>query len=443
MRMGNPRKTLWVMSAAAALMALLVLTGCDSDGDNDDLRMERDAAQEESAALRMQLEMARTALADAEAAVTELESALETAAAASNMHVAELGVQLDMAREERDDAQAVVEALVMGSSLYKVTVTNKLAEELFAPIVVTDAMNDHLLFDGANYVTPEAEHQILTGEPHRVVMSIGEGRAAVGHGSAGPPGVLLPAGDYVSIRFTTDAAALRIIAMVAPTIYDDHFVSAVADVPMDDAVTVPLSRFDIGYDEEMMAVRLVAENAGTVMIERLVGHAADDEEDMMATFGYDVMITNGMSEDLLAPIVVTRVNDEHYLFDGMYVTDAAKDQILTGDPAMVVAAIGEGDTAVGHGSAGPPGVLLPPGDSVDIMFDTDATALRIIAMVAPTPSFPDNYVSAVVNVASLAMSGDYVKAPLTRFDIGDDEMTMDITQVDADMVIGSVTITRR
>jgi len=194
-----------------------------------------------------------------------------------------------------------------------------------------------------------------------VVMSLGEGRAAVGHGTDGPPGVLLPDGEYVSIRFTTDAAALRIIAMVAPTMYPDHFVSAVADVPMGDAVTVPLSRFDIGYDEEMMAVRLVAENAGTVTIERLVGQPADDEDDMMASFAYDVMITNGLSEEPLAPIVVTRVNDEHYLFDGMYVTDAAKHQILTGDPGMVVAAIAEGDTAVGHGTAGPPGVLLPPG----------------------------------------------------------------------------------
>jgi len=428
----------------SALAALLVLTGCGSDGDNDDLRMERDAAQEESAELQEQLEAARMALTNAETLVTELESALETAAEATNMHVAELGMQLEMAMEERDDAQAVVEALIAGSSLYKVTITNNLlpTEELFAPIVVTDAMNDHLLFDGANYVTPEAEHQILTGDPGMVVMSLGEGRAAVGHGTDGPPGVLLRPDDYVSIRFTTDAAALRIIAMVAPTIYPDHFVSAVADVPMGDAVTVPLSRFDIGYDEEMMAVRLIAENAGTVMIERLVGDPAAEEADMMAEFGYDVRITNDLSPELLAPIVVTRVNDEHFLFDGMYVTEAAEHQILTGDPGMVVAAVGEGDTAVGHGTAGPPGVLLPPGESVDIMFDTDATALRIIAMVAPT-IVPDNYVSAVVNVASLAMSGDYVKAPLTRFDIGHDEMTMDIDQVDADMIIGSVTITRR
>ena len=69
------------------------------------------------------------------------------------MQVADLTMQLDMAKDERDDAQAVVDALVMGDSLYKITVTNGLDDELFAPIVVTDALNDHLLFDGDNYVS--------------------------------------------------------------------------------------------------------------------------------------------------------------------------------------------------------------------------------------------------------------------------------------------------
>ena len=445
----NPRKILLVMSAMAALLALLVLAGCDSDdGDNDDLRMERDAALEESAAarqeataLRQQLDAARQALVDAEAIVTELESALEMAAEASNAQVAELTMQLEMATEERDDAQAAVDALVAGDNLYKITVTNGLDEELFAPIVVTDAMNDHLLFDGDNYVSDAAEHQILTGDPAMVVAAIMEGDAAVGHGSAGPPGVLLPAGESVTIRFATSAAALRILAMVAPTRYPDHFVSAVADAPMDETVTVPLSRFDIGHDEDTMSVRLFAENAGTVTIEHLAG-TADADADMAEAVAYDVMVTNGLSEEPLAPIVVTRVNDEHYLFDGAYVTDAAEHQILTGDPAMVVAEIMEGDAAVGHGTAGPPGVLLPPGESVTIMFETDATGLRILAMVAPT-MVPDNYVSAVVNVASLGMSGDSVTAPLTRFDIGHDEMTMDISLVDDDMTVGTVMITRR
>ena len=96
------------------------------------------------------------------------------------------------------------------------------------------------------------------------------------------------------------------------------------------------------------------------------------------------MVTNDLSEseELFAPIVVTRVNDEHYLFDGMYVTDEAKDQILTGSPMMVIGAIGADNAVAFHGDAGPPGVLLPAGESAPGMFDTDATALRIIAMVA-------------------------------------------------------------
>ena len=274
-----------------------------------------------------------------------------------------------------------------------------------------------------------------------VVGAIMEGDAAVGHGSAGPPGVLLPAGESVTIRFATGAAALRILAMVAPTRYPDHFVSAVADVPMDEPVTVPLSRFDIGHDEETMSVLLFAENAGTVTIERLVG-MADADAYMPDAVAYDVVVTNGLSDEPLAPIVVTRVNDEHVLFDGTYVTDEAEHQILTGEPGMVVAEIMAGDAAVGHGTAGPPGVLLPPGESVTIMFETDATAMRILAMVAPT-MVPDNYVSAVVNVASLGMPGDYVEAPLTRFDIGHDEETMDISLVDDAMAVGTVRITRR
>ena len=446
MKNRSPRKTLVVLAALAALMALLVLAGCGgggdgggdaSDGDNDGLRMERDAARAESAALRAQLDVARQALEDAEAIVIELETALEMAAEASNAHVAELTMQLEMARDERDDAEAVVEALVAGDSLYKITVTNGLDDELFAPVVVTDAMNDHLLFDGDNYVRAEAEHQILEGDPAMVVDAIMEGDSAVGHGSAGPPGVLLPAGESVTIRFATGAAALRILAMVAPTRYLDHFVSAVADVPMDEVVTVPLSRFDIGHDEETLSVRLFAENAGTVTIERLVG-MADAAAAVTEIFAYDVTVTNGASQEPLAPIVVTRVNDEHALFDGDYVTTAARRQILTGSPSLVVAAIAEGDTAVGRGAAGP----LQPGESVTIRFETDATALRILAMVEPT-MVPDHYVSAVVNIARLGTPGDDAEAPLSRFDIGDDEMTLDITRVHDDRDVGTVRITRR
>ena len=272
--------------------------------------------------------------------------------------------------------------------------------------------------------------------------------------------------------FEGNATALRILAMVAPTMVPDNYVSAVADVPMDGSVTVPLSRFDIGYDEmsmdnmRLMEISLVAENAGTVTIER-AGEDTVDNGDTMESRTYTVEVTNNLTEsgELFAPILVTRVNDERYLLDGTTVTEEAEHQILFGPPTMVIGAIPEGGATVFHGSAGPPGVLLPADMSAYGMFNTDATALRILAMVAPT-LVPDNYVSAVVNVASL-MPGESVTAPLTRFDVGHDEavsdhgdempdheampqmvhrhgdMMTDIILVDDDMTVGTVTITRR
>ena len=356
---------------------------------------------------------------------------------------------------------------------YKVTITNNLSDEYLAPIVVTHASNDGLLFNGDNYVTVAAEDQILHGAPNMVLDSIDEagGYAVADHGMEPKPDdpdarVLLGPGQSLVIMFEQDASALRILAMVAPTMVPDNYVSAVADVPMEEPVTVPLSRFDIGYDEMTMEISLVAENAGTVMIERVGESMADDGDmDMMDKASYTVEVMNDLAMEFFAPIVVTRVNDEHYLFDGSSVTAEAEHQILFGPPTMLVGAIGEGDATVFHGDAGPPGVLLPAGMSESGMFETDATALRIIAMVAPT-MVPDNYVSAVVNVASL-MSGDSVTAPLTRFDIGHDEavsdhtaempdhhgmspmvhrhgdMMTDIMLVDDDMTVGTVTITRQ
>ena len=357
--------------------------------------------------------------------------------------------------DEMMEEMMVPEPAPMG---YKVTITNNLADEYFAPIVVTHASNDGMLFTADNYVTAAAQDQILTGSPAMVIDAIGEGGAVFGHGMDPKPDdaealVLLGAGKSVDIMFEQDATALRILSMVAPTMVPDNYVSAVADVAdlmMGESITVPLSRFDIGYDEmdmdgmRLMEISLVGENSGTVTIERL-GETMADDGMMGYTATYTVEVTNELAGEPLAPIVVTRVNDEHHLFDGMYVTAAAEEQILTGSPAMVIDAIGMYNAVFFHGMTPKPDdptamVLLATGDSASGMFETGATALRIIAMVAPM-MVPDNYVSAVVNVANL-MSGDYVMAPLTRFDIGHDEMDMDIMQVGAGMTIGSVKITK-
>ena len=148
---------------------------------------------------------------------------------------------------------------------YTITVTNNLSEELLAPIVVTSAANDSHFFDG-NYVTPAAETQILTGDPMEVVASIGADEAAVGHGLDGPPGVLLAAGKSITFEFETDATSFRILAMVAPTMIPDNYVSNVVDVHAKETVMVSLDRFDIGHDEGTMINAMIGDSAATVVI---------------------------------------------------------------------------------------------------------------------------------------------------------------------------------
>ncbi|MFK7793542.1 MAG: hypothetical protein AB8B88_12835 [Devosiaceae bacterium] len=164
-------------------------------------------------------------------------------------------------------ALAAITTTPVLADTYTVTVTNTLAEELLAPIVVTGAANDSHFFEG-DYVTPAAEEQVLTGDPGMVVASIGEGNAAVGHGMAGPPGVLLPAGESITFDVETDATSLRIFAMVAPTMVPDNYVSNVVDVHGVDETTVMLSRFDIGHDEGTMSTMQISEGAASVTISR-------------------------------------------------------------------------------------------------------------------------------------------------------------------------------
>ena len=190
----------------------------------------------------------------------------------------------------------------------------------------------------------------------------------------------------------------------------------------------------------------------------LAGCGGDDEEEEMipeetmmppeetttGEIGCKVTVTNNLMGKL-APVVVTHAfNDADLFTKGNYVTEAAEDQILRSWPCMVTEAIGE--DAVSNHPTRPEcleenKVTMAAGAfSEPIMFNGDATALRIIAMVAPS-EVPDYYVSAVVNVAALKMSGDYITAPLSRFDIGHDEMTMAITREDGD--IGMVKVTRQ
>lgn len=154
---------------------------------------------------------------------------------------------------------------VMADS-YSVTVTNNMSEELLAPIVLTDAANDGALFT-MGYVTEAAEAQILTGDPKTVVEAIGMDMVTVAHGEDGPPGVLLAPGKSITFDFETEATAVRLLAMVAPTMVPDNYVSALIDLNAGE-ISIELPRFDIGHDEGTKTNSRVAEGVATVSFTR-------------------------------------------------------------------------------------------------------------------------------------------------------------------------------
>ena len=142
---------------------------------------------------------------------------------------------------------------------------------------------------------------------------------------------------------------------------------------------------------------------------------------------WTVTVTNNLKDELLAPILITSAANDGEIFQKGYVTPEAEEQILTGDPGKLAARIGP-DAKGGHGTDGPPGELLAPGKSVSFEIETDATSVRVLAMIAPT-AVPDNYVTNVVDLSG----GGKVEAGLLRYDIGHDEKTM---MIDAAPMMG-------
>lgn len=150
---------------------------------------------------------------------------------------------------------AAIMALSAGlahAGTWKVTVTNNMKEELLAPILITSAANDGEIFK-MGYVTPEAEEQILTGDPARLAARIGAD-AMIGAGTDGPPGVLLAPGKSVSFEIKTDATSVRVLAMVAPSLVPDNYVTGVVDLQGGNIVEAGLMRYDLGHDERTMMI---------------------------------------------------------------------------------------------------------------------------------------------------------------------------------------------
>ncbi len=140
--------------------------------------------------------------------------------------------KIPMARPLLAFATASTLSLFMASTAlaqtYRITITNTMAEELIAPILIVASEHDQAIFSG-NYVTPEAEVQVLTGDPGKLVARIGAD-ASVAKGNDGPPGVLLAPGKSVTFNLETQVEELRFFAMVAPTMVPDHYLSALVDL---------------------------------------------------------------------------------------------------------------------------------------------------------------------------------------------------------------------
>lgn len=134
---------------------------------------------------------------------------------------------------------------------YEVTVTNTMATELIAPILTTGTAHDSAIFKG-HYVTPEAEVQVLTGDPAKLAAAIGAD-ATVAHGADGPPGVLLAPGKSITFTVKTEAKEIRLFAMVAPTEKPDNYLTATItlEAPMEAAMTKAMDK-DKGMASEMM-----------------------------------------------------------------------------------------------------------------------------------------------------------------------------------------------
>lgn len=164
---------------------------------------------------------------------------------------------------------------------YILTITNIMEDELLAPILVTRTKYDREIFEH-NYVTPEAEEQILTGDPGKLAKRIGK-NAIIRHGSDGPPGVLLAPGKSIEIP-VSGKASVRLIAMVAPTKFKDHFVTATINPRAE--LPVMLDRYDIGHDEGTKSTTYVSSAAAMVSI-RI------DKDDMMK----DDMMKDDMMDD--------------------------------------------------------------------------------------------------------------------------------------------------
>lgn len=142
-------------------------------------------------------------------------------------------------------------ATTASAETYQVSFTNNLSEDHLAPVLITSTTNDKEIFSG-DYVTAEAETQILTGDPARLARRIGlsGGRSFIAKSERNTSGPLLAPGATITYKITTDAKELRVLAMVAPSSKPDTYVTAVISLQGESSInSKKLSLYDIGHNE--------------------------------------------------------------------------------------------------------------------------------------------------------------------------------------------------
>jgi len=228
------------------------------------------------------------------------------------------------------------------SHSYEVTVTNTMAHELIAPILTTGTAHDGAIFKD-HYVTPEAEVQVLTGDPAKLAAAIGKD-ATIAHGEDGPPGVLLAPGKSVTFTVTTEAKEIRLFAMVAPTEKPDNYLTTTIalepgmemgmakDTMAKDTMAMPAAMMDEAVMIPEGGHNLMAGDSDdrVVLLRKRLGVMADGNEmmfdDGLRSAVMDYQKAHGLTADgVVGPSTVASLNKKMMAEDTMAKDTMAKD----------------------------------------------------------------------------------------------------------------------
>jgi len=148
---------------------------------------------------------------------------------------------------------------------FKFTVTNNMAEDVIAPLIVLDAVKAApIMFTEEGGLTEAYISTILEGDPRPMNGKMPDAVAGPVLGTSGPPGVLIGPGETASSDMFIFANVLRFYAKGDYT-EGDTVIQGVYDISAGPG-TVLLNRYDIGHDEGTMKMTLIDEGVVEVVI---------------------------------------------------------------------------------------------------------------------------------------------------------------------------------